>query len=235
MSVNLLIGRKEGMTQLFNEKGDVVPVTVVRAGPCPVLQVKTPGTDGYSAVQLGFGTRREKRVNKPALGHLKKAGVAPVAVLREARILGEAPAAGSVFKVADVFVVGDWVDVIGTTKGKGFQGTIKRHNFHCGPHTHGSKNVREPGSIGQHTWPARVYPGKKMPGHMGNRRSTTRNLLVIRIDAATDRIFLRGAVPGWRDGVVLVRRARHAPRVAAAPEPTGKAAKAAAKAAEKKG
>ena len=235
MSVNLLIGRKEGMTQLFDAKGDVVPVTVVRAGPCPVVQVKTPETDGYAAVQLGFGTRRERRVTKPALGHLKKAGVAPVALLREAAVVGEVPAAGSVVKVTDVFAVGDWVDVIGTTKGKGFQGTIKRHNFHCGPHTHGSKNVREPGSVGQHTWPARVYPGKKMPGHMGNRRRTTRNLLVIRIDAETDRIFIRGAVPGWRDGFVLVRRARHAPRLAAPPEPTGKAAKGGGKPAEKAG
>ncbi len=212
MSVNLLIGRKEGMTQLFDEKGDVVPVSVVRAGPCPVVQVKTPEIDGYAAVQLGFGTRREKRVPKPVLGHLKKAGVAPVSVLREARIEGDSPKAGEVVRVGDVFKVGDWVDVIGTTKGQGFQGTIKRHHFKCGPHTHGSKNVREPGSVGQHTWPARIYPGKKMPGHMGNRRRTVRNLLVIRVDAEDDRIFLRGAIPGWRDGVVMVRRARHAPR-----------------------
>jgi large subunit ribosomal protein L3 len=216
MSVNLLIGRKEGMTQLFDEKGDVVPVTVVRAGPCPVVQVKVPETDGYGAVQLGFGTRREKRVSKPVLGHLKKAGVAPVAVLREAEVAGEAPKAGDVVRVGDVFSVGDWVDVIGTTKGKGFQGTIKRHKFHAGPHSHGTKNIREPGSVGQHTWPARVYPGKRMPGHMGNARRTVRNLLVVRIDAPTDRIFLRGAVPGWRDGVVLVRRARQAPRSARA-------------------
>ncbi len=216
MSVNLLIGRKEGMTQLFDEKGDVVPVTVVRAGPCPVVQVKTPETDGYRAVQLGFGARREKRVSKPLLGHAKKAGVAPAAVLREARVTGDLPKAGDVLKVGDVFRVGDWVDVIGTTKGRGFQGTVKRHHFQCGPHTHGSKNVREPGSVGQHTWPARIWPGKRMPGHMGNCRRTTRNLLVIRIDAETDRIFIRGAVPGWRDGVVLVRHARHAPRSAVA-------------------
>lgn len=120
-----------------------------------------------------------------------------------------------------MFKVGDYVDVIGTSKGRGFQGTIKRHNFHAGPHTHGSKNIREPGSIGQHTWPARVYLGKRMPGHMGNVRRTTRNLVVVRIDADTDRIFIRGAVPGWRDGVVLVRRARSAPRSAAGGAPAG--------------
>ena len=212
MSVNLLIGRKEGMTQLFDEKGDIVPVTVVRAGPCPVVQVKTAETDGYAAVQLGFGTRREKRINKPEAGHLKKAGVPTAAYLREAEVDGDLPKPGDVIRVADLFKAGDWVDVVGTSKGRGFQGTIKRYNFHCGPHTHGSKNVREPGSVGQHTWPARVLLGKKMPGHMGNVRRTVRNLLVVRVDAETDRIFLRGAVPGWREGVLLVRRARHAPR-----------------------
>ena len=225
MSVNLLIGRKEGMTQLFDEKGDVVPVTVVRAGPCPVVQVKTPETDGYSAVQLAFGSRREKRVTRPEAGHLKKAGVPSAACLREAEVEGDLPKPGDVIRVADLFKAGDWVDVVGTSKGRGFQGTIKRHNFQCGPHTHGTKNIREPGSVGQHTWPARVHLGKKMPGHMGNVRSTVRNLLVVRVDAETDRIVLRGAVPGWREGVLLVRRARHAPRtvdVAAAAGKTGK-------------
>ncbi len=222
MSVNLLIGRKEGMTQLFDERGDVVPVTVVRAGPCPVVQVKTPETDGYSAVQLGFGSRREKRISKPLAGHLKKAGVATASVLREAAVDGDLPKPGDVVRVADVFKAGDWVDVIGTSKGRGFQGTIKRYNFHCGPHTHGSKNIREPGSVGQHTWPARVHPGKKMPGHMGNVRRTIRNLLVIRVDSDTDRIFLRGPVPGWRNGVLLVRRARSAPRPAVPAAASGK-------------
>ena len=224
MSVNLLIGRKEGMTQLFDEKGDVVPVTVVRAGPCPVVQVKTEATDGYAAVQLGFGPRREKRVKKPMLGHLKKAGVGPLSFLREAEVEGEAPKAGEVIRVADIFKAGDWVDVVGTTKGKGFQGTMRRHNFGAGPRTHGSKNIREPGSVGQHTWPARIYPGKRMPGHMGNARRTVRNLLVVRVDADQDRIFIRGAVPGWRDGVLLVRRARHAPRTAG-PADAGKGGK----------
>ncbi len=158
-------------------------------------------------------------------GHLKKAGVATASVLREAAVDGDAPKAGDVLRVADVFKVGDWVDVIGTSKGRGFQGTIKRYNFQCGPHTHGSKNVREPGSVGQHTWPARVHPGKKMPGHMGNVRRTIRNLLVIRVDSETDRIFLRGPVPGWRDGVLLVRRARHAPRIVDVAAASGKAGK----------
>jgi large subunit ribosomal protein L3 len=225
MSVNLLIGRKEGMTQLFDEKGDMVPVTVVRAGPCPVVQVKTAETDGYAAVQLGFGSRREKRINKPEAGHLKKAGVPTAAVLREAAVEGDLPKPGDVIRVADLFKAGDWVDVVGTSKGRGFQGTIKRYNFHCGPHTHGSKNIREPGSVGQHTWPARVHLGKKMPGHMGNVRRTVRNLLVVRVDAETDRIFLRGAVPGWREGVLLVRRASHAPRVVVAPAKPGKGEK----------
>jgi len=225
MSVNLLIGRKEGMTQLFDEKGDVVPVTVVRAGPCPVVQVKTPETDGYVAVQLGFGARREKRVKKPILGHLKKAGQGGLSVLREAAVDGDAPKAGDTVRVGDVFHAGDWVDVIGTTKGKGFQGTMRRHNFGAGPRTHGSKNIREPGSVGQHTWPARVYPGKKMPGHMGHARNTVRNLLVIRVDPESDRIFLRGAVPGWRDGVVLVRKARRAPRRVDAASAVGKKGK----------
>jgi len=224
MSVNLLIGRKEGMTQLFDEKGDVVPVTVVRAGPCPVVQVKSEATDGNAAVQLGFGPRREKRVKKPILGHLKKAGVGPLSVLREAAVEGEAPKPGEVVRVGDVFKAGDWVDVVGTTKGRGFQGTMRRHNFGAGPRTHGSKNIREPGSVGQHTWPARVWPGKRMPGHMGNARRTVRNLLVVRVDPDQDRIFLRGAVPGWRDGVLLVRRARHAPRPAG-PATGGKGAK----------
>ena len=222
MSVNLLIGRKEGMTQLFDEKGDVVPVSVVRAGPCPVVQVKTPDNDGYSAVQLGFGTRREKLLSKPLAGHLKKAGVPTARVLRESAFDGDAPKPGDVVRVADVFKAGDWVDVIGTSKGRGFQGTVKRYNFQCGPHTHGSKNIREPGSVGQHTWPARVHPGKKMPGHMGNARRTVRNLLVIRVDAGTDRIFLRGAVPGWRNGVVLVRRACSAPKAAVPAAAAGK-------------
>jgi large subunit ribosomal protein L3 len=188
-----------------------------------VVQVKTEATDGYDAVQLGFGSRRAKRVNKPLAGHLKKAGAPLLSILREAEVAGEAPRPGDVLRVGDVFHAGDWVDVIGTTKGRGFQGTIKRHNFGAGPRSHGTKNIREPGSVGQHTFPARVYPGKRMPGHMGNRRRTVRNLLVVRVDAEADRIFLRGAVPGWRDGVVLVRRARQAPR-AASGAPAAKAA-----------
>jgi large subunit ribosomal protein L3 len=223
MSVNLLIGRKEGMTQLFDERGDVVPVTVVRAGPCPVVQVKTAETDGYAAVQLGFGERKESRIKKPVAGHLNKAGVGGVRILREAvPAAGSALKAGDVVKVADIFAAGEWVDVVGTTKGRGFAGTIKRHHFKSGPRSHGTKNVREPGSIGQHTWPSRVFRGKRMPGHMGAARRTVRNLLVVRVDPATDRIFLRGAVPGHRDGFVLVRKARRAPRPAP-PATPGKA------------
>lgn len=213
MSVNQLIGRKEGMTQLFDEKGEVIPVTVVRAGPCPVVQVKSEERDGYVAVQLGFGERREKTVRRPELGHWKKAGVAPGTVLREARPLnGEVPAVGDVIRVSDVFKPGDYVDVVGTSKGRGFAGAIKRHGFGRGPMSHGSKNKREPGSTGQATYPARVLKGQRMPGQYGNKRRTTRNLVVVRVDEETDRIYLRGAVPGWRDGVVLVRHARSLPR-----------------------
>ncbi len=218
MSVNLLIGLKEGMTQLFDERGDVVPVTVVLTGPCPVVQVKTPETDGYSAVQIGFGARKPSRLPKPAKGHLARAGLETVAHLREAKPLDPAalPAPGTVIRVEEVFQAGDYVDVIGTTKGRGFQGTIRRHGFGAGPRSHGSKNVREPGSTGQHTWPSRVYKGKKMPGHLGNARRTVRNLLVVRVDADGGRLFLRGAVPGWNSGLVLVRRARQVPRSARA-------------------
>jgi large subunit ribosomal protein L3 len=213
--VNLLIGRKEGMTQLFDEQGNVIPVTVVQAGPCPVVQVKTPETDGYAAVQLGFGSRKPSNIKKPVLGHLAAAGVESVQLLREARLHeGELPARGDVLRATDVFSEGDWIDVIGTTKGRGFQGTIKRHHFARGPVSHGSKNLREPGSSGQHTWPSRVYKGKRMPGHMGNVRRTVRNLRVVRIDADSNRIFISGAVPGWRNGIVLVRKARSVPRAA---------------------
>ncbi len=226
MSVNLLIGRKEGMTQLFDERGDVVPVTVVRAGPCPVVQVKTPESDGYAAVQLAFGPRRESTLSKPLLGHLRKAGVAPMGVLREAfPAAGAALAPGQVLKVDQVFRPGEFVDVVGTSKGRGTQGTVKRHKFHRGPVSHGSKNIREPGSAGQHAFPSRVLKGKRMPGRMGAVRSTVRNLLVVRVDAATDRIFLRGAVPGHVEGIVIVRKASQAPRAPQAPAPTGKQAK----------
>ena len=206
-----LIGKKIGMTQVFETGGELVPVTVIQAGPCTVMQNRTVKQDGYEGVQLGFGEQKAQRLSKPARDHRKKGGKM-VAVLREFRT-DSSHEVGQELKIADLFKAGDLVDVTGVTKGRGFQGTIKRWNFHCGPHTHGSKNIREPGSVGQHTWPARVHLGKKMPGHMGNVRRTVRNLLVIRVDAETDRIFLRGAVPGWREGVLLVRRARHAPRI----------------------
>ncbi|MHC4820654.1 MAG: 50S ribosomal protein L3 [Planctomycetota bacterium] len=215
MSVNLLIGRKEGMTQLFDEKGNVIPVTVVQAGPCPVVQVKTAESDGYSAVQLGFGSKSPRNITKPIQGHLAKAGVDNVQILREAELRdGDLPNPGDVLNVTDVFSEGDWIDVVGTSKGRGFAGAIKRHGFSRGPMTHGSKNKREPGSTGQATYPHRVFKGKRMPGHYGNARSTVRNLRVVRIDADSNRLFIRGAVPGWRDGLVLVRHARSMPRSA---------------------
>ena len=212
MSVDMLIGRKEGMTQIFDEEGRLVPVTVVTAGPCPVVQVKSDEGDGYHAIQLGFGEKRPKTATKPVLGHYKKAGVPVRRILREARL--EAPVElnpGDILTVADVFEVGKPVDVVATSKGRGFSGTIKRWNFARGPMSHGSKNVREPGSTGMHTWPARVFKGKKMSGQYGAKRTTVKNLVVVRVDAEKNRLYLRGAVPGPNEGLLVVRRAKTPP------------------------
>ena len=208
MSVHMLIGRKEGMTQLFDESGRVVPVTVLTVGPCPVVQVKSAETDGYHAVQIGFAPTTRKRTTKPLVGHFKSAGVEPQRVLREVRL--DAPAElerGATVSCGDVFEVGRPVDVTGTSKGRGFAGTIKRWNFSRGPMSHGSKNIREPGSTGMHTWPARVFKGKKMPGQYGNKRRTVKNLEVVKIEPETNRVYVRGAVPGPNGGTVLVWRA----------------------------
>ncbi len=211
--VKLLIGRKLGMTQLFEKDGTVVPVTVLEVGPCPVVQVRDEKTDGYRAVQLGFGTRRAVRVKKPQGGHYKKAGVEPCQVLREAPLAdGEAPKAGERITVGQVFAVGAYVDVVGTSIGKGFAGTVKRYHFNRGHVTHGSKNTREPGSVGQHTWPGHVYKGKRMPGHMGNRRITVKSIEVVEVDAERHRLFLRGAVPGKPGAIVTVSHAKTARR-----------------------
>jgi large subunit ribosomal protein L3 len=207
MSVDMIIGRKEGMTQVFDDEGRLVPVTVVAAGPCPVVQVKSTETDGYDAVQLGYGDKRPKTATKPVL-----AGVPVRRTLREARL--DAPtelAPGDVVTVGDVFEAGKPVDVIANSKGRGYAGTIKRHGFARGPMSHGSKNIREPGSTGMHTWPARVFKGKKMSGQYGAKRTTVKNLVVVRVDAENNRLFLRGAVPGPNDGVVVVRQAKTPP------------------------
>jgi large subunit ribosomal protein L3 len=211
--VKLLIGRKLGMTQLFEKDGTVVPVTVLEVGPCPVVQVRDEKTDGYRAAQLGFGTRRAVRVKKPQDGHYKKAGVEPCHVLREAPLAeGESLKAGDRITVGQVFAVGAYVDVVGTSIGKGFAGTVKRYHFNRGHVTHGSKNTREPGSVGQHTWPGHVFKGKRMPGHMGNRRITVKSIEVVEVDAERHRLFLRGAVPGKAGAIVTVSHAKTARR-----------------------
>lgn len=205
---NAILGRKLGMTQVWDENDEMVPVTVVEAGPCAVSQVKTKDTDGYDAIQIGFGDIKAKQVNKPMEGHFEKAGVKPVRYLREVRVDDASEySTGDVITV-DIFSDTKKVDVIGTSKGKGFAGVMKRHGFHGGPSSHGCNEFhRRTGSIGQHTYPARVFRGKKMPGHMGNKRVTVRNLKVVRVDAEHNVILIRGAVPGPNNGLVMIREA----------------------------
>jgi len=201
-----IIGRKLGMTQIFAEDGARVTLTVIEAGPCPVTQVKTQETDGYAAVQLGFGDVRPKLLNKPELGHLRKAKAPPVRHLHEfsPAEVGEGLAVGDVVTVSD-FAPGEVIKVTGTSKGKGFAGTIKRHNFASGPKSHGSHNVRAPGSIGASATPSRVLKGIRGPGQMGNKRVTQKGLEVVRVDAAENLLMVRGSVPGPTGGLVEVR------------------------------
>lgn len=201
MSVGIL-GTKLGMTQVFDETGRAIPVTVVQAGPCTVTQLKTVETDGYSAIQLGFGETTEKSLNKPELGHLKKAQAAPLRHLQEYRL--EAVSSyelGQQIK-ADIFSPGQVVDVIGTSIGRGFAGYQKRHNFKRGPMAHGSKNHRLPGSTGAGTTPGRVFPGKRMAGRLGGDRTTIRKLKIVRVDGDRNLILIQGAVPG-KPGALL--------------------------------
>lgn len=202
--MSAILAKKLGMTQLFLEDGTVERVTVLEAGPCPVTALRTQERDGYTAVQLGFGAAKEKHLTKPELGHLKKADAPPVRHLVEFRDEGEGLEVGGTVTV-EAFEVGDKVKVAGTSKGKGFQGTIKRHNFSSGPKSHGSHNVRAPGSIGASAWPARVMKGIRGPGQMGNKRITQKGLEVVRIDADKNLLIVRGSVPGPRNGVVEVR------------------------------
>ncbi len=201
-----ILGRKIGMTQVFDDQGHAVPVTVVEAGPCRVAQIKRPETDGYSAVQLAFGTAR--RTNKPAAGHLAKAGVDGARHLVELRLDDMAGYELGTEIKADVFGEGEVVDVIGVTKGKGFAGAMKRHHFHGLSATHGTQRKhRSPGSIGACATPARVFKGTRMAGHLGHRRVTTLNLRVIKSDPERNLLLLRGAVPGPRGSLVMVRSA----------------------------
>jgi large subunit ribosomal protein L3 len=199
-----IIGKKLGMTQLFDpESGVVTPVTVIEAGPCPVVSVRTPDVDGYTALQLAFGEVKERKLSKPEVGHLKHAGVAPHRHLIEFRD-AEGFAAGESVTV-EAFEVGDRVKVSGRSKGKGFAGTIKRHNFGRGPKSHGSHNVRAPGSIGASATPSRVFKGMRMAGQMGDERVTQRGLRVAEVDAERNLLLIAGAVPGSVGGIVEIR------------------------------
>ena len=201
MSVGIL-GTKLGMTQVFDEEGKAIPVTVVQAGPCPVTQLKTKQTDGYTAVQVGYQEVKPKALNKPELGHLGKSSSSPVRHLREYRLDDtSAFELGQAFK-ADLFTVGQIVDVTGTSIGRGFAGYQKRHNFKRGPMAHGSKNHRLPGSTGPGTTPGRTFPGKRMAGRLGGTRVTIRKLEVIRVDAERNLLLIKGAVPG-KPGALL--------------------------------
>jgi large subunit ribosomal protein L3 len=201
-----IIGRKVGMTQIFAEDGKRVTVTVIEAGPCPVVQVKTPENDGYSAVQLAFGQTKPEKLSKPEIGHLQKAGTGAHKHLVEfaPEDLGGDVAVGDVVTVAS-FNSGQYVRVTGTSKGKGYQGTIKRHNFKRGPKSHGSHNVRQPGSIGAAAYPARVMKGVRMSGHMGDARVTQRGLQIVDRDPERNLLLVQGSVPGGVNGIVIVR------------------------------
>lgn len=200
-----IMGTKLGMTQIFLEDGRVVPVTVVQAGPCPVVQKKLPETDGYSSIQVGFGAIREKLVNKPRKGHFAKAGVAPTRYLREFRLDDiSGYEVGQEIK-ADVFAVGDKVDVSGVSKGKGFAGVIKRWNQHRGPMSHGSRYHRRPGSMGACSSPSKVFKCKHLPGHLGAVNVTVQNLEVVRVDAEHNFMLVKGALPGAKGGMVVIK------------------------------
>jgi large subunit ribosomal protein L3 len=203
----LLIGKKIGMTQLFEESGRATPVTVIEAGPCPIVQVKTVEKEGYSAIQIGFVTAKENRVTKPMKGHFEKAGAKPQRILREVRVDDSAG-----FNVGDSLGVGVFegvklVHVTGATKGRGFAGTVKRYGFKVGRHTHGNKSQREPGSVGQCASPARIFKGKRLPGRMGGVTRTVKNLQVVQIDTENNLLFIKGAGPGANNDVVFVRTA----------------------------
>src|SRR5437899_2377491 len=204
---NGLLGKKLGMTQIFDETR-FTPVTVIEAGPCRVVTIKTKERDGYESVQLSFGEVKERRLSKAELGHLKKTEAPATRVLREFQKVGEV-AVGQSIKV-DIFKKGDWVDVIGISKGKGFQGVVKRHHYAGGPESHGSMFHRHPGSIGSSSWPSRVWKNKRLPGHMGDRRVTAQGLEVIDVRPEEHLLFVRGAVPGARGSLVAIQKSKKA-------------------------
>lgn len=206
-----MIGKKVGMTQVFDEKGNVIPVTVIEAGPCYVTQIRTDDADGYIAIQLGFSETKPQRLTKGQLGHLKKNNLPALRVLREFRVQGEVAgelAEGSEIKV-DVFETGELVDVIGVSKGRGFAGTIKRHGFNRQPKTHGqSDRERAPGSVGMCATPGRTLKGQRMAGRMGNDRVTIQNLEVVVVDPEKNLLAVKGSIPGAKGGIVMIRPAR---------------------------
>jgi large subunit ribosomal protein L3 len=202
--MSAILAKKLGMTQVFQDDGSVARVTVLQAGPCPVTAIRTPERDGYDAVQLAFGQAKEKHLSKAELGHLRKADAPPLRHLAEFRDEAAELQLGESVTV-EAFEVGTRVKISGTSKGKGFQGTIKRHNFSSGPKSHGSHNVRAPGSIGASAWPARVMKGIRGPGQMGNTRVTQKGLEIVAVDAKENLLLVRGSVPGPRGGVVEVR------------------------------
>ena len=206
-----IIGKKVGMTQVYDESGVLIPVTVIEAGPCVVTAVKTEERDGYAAVQLGFGSRKAKNVTKACAGHLAKAGVTGdklPAILREFRAVEAA--VGDVVK-ADAFAKGEFLDIVGTTKGRGFQGVVKRYNFGGGRASHGGAWVRCTGSIGCREWPGRIIKGKRMPGHTGNVQRTVQNLQIVRVMAEDNVLLVKGAVPGANGGILTIRGALKKP------------------------
>jgi len=206
-----IIGKKVGMTQIFDENGKVIPVTVIEAGPCTVVQKKTADKEGYDAVQVGFDAIEERKLSKPELGHLKKAGSEPVRILKEFRLENAADMqVGDVLK-ADVFAEGDHVDVVGVSKGKGYAGVVKRWGQHVQSHTHGVGPVhRSPGSMGASTDPSRVLPGKKLAGHLGVEQVTVQNLVVVKVDAEKNLLAVRGAIPGPKGGAVVIKNTTRA-------------------------
>ncbi len=207
--VTEIIGKKLGVTRLFSQEGNIVPVTVIEAGPCPIIQKKTKEKDGYDALQVGFLPKKPNRVNRPITGHVKKSGRGAFYILKELRVdevdqyeLGQEIA-------VDIFQPGDLVDVAGTSKGKGFSGVMKRHGFRGFPASHGThEHFRHGGSIGAAADPSRTFKGKKMPGHFGNQRVTVQNIEVVEVRPQQNLIFLKGAVPGWRNGIVTIRQAK---------------------------
>jgi large subunit ribosomal protein L3 len=202
---NGLLGKKLGMTQVFDESR-LTPVTVIEAGPCRVVTVKTKERDGYEAVQLSYGEVKERKLSKAELGHLKKQQAPATRVLREFEKVGEATVGESV--TVGMFKKGDWVDVVGVSKGKGFQGVVRRHNYAGGPESHGSMFHRHPGSMGASSYPSRVWKGKTLPGHMGDERVTVQRLKVVDARPEENLLFVRGAIPGATNGLIVVRKSK---------------------------